>query len=258
MNNFLDALQDSICLIDQGHILFMNEEMRGALGYSLEEVIGRPIEDILIFKEEEKLTSVCALTKGKFYKRGSCQFKSILVNGIKLESYIFKWKGIEKEKLNFLEKLLDASGDSICIKDREGNYIFVNDIYAKGFNLSKDDIIGKNVTDFWTHKECEQAKMNEAMIFNSGKKQRCEKKYDKDGIANWFEITGYPLYDQNNELKYLGTIKRNITVLKNLQHYVLESEKQFNQLQESYILNQKLNFNTEPLDEVESFFKILF
>lgn len=258
MNNFLDGLQDSICLIDKGHILFMNKKMRETLGYDSEEVVGRPTEELLIFKEEEELTFVCALTKGKLYKKGSCHFESILIEGRELESCIIRWKNVEREKISFLEDLLDAMGDSICIKDREGNYIFVNETYAKGLNLSKEDIIGKNITDFWTPKECIQARANEALVFNSGKKQRGEKKYEKNGMADWYEITGYPLYDENNDLKYLGTVKRNITVIKNLQYYVLESEKQFNQLQESYIFNQQPTLTAEPLDEIEDFLKSYF
>lgn len=258
MNNFLDALQDSICLIDEGYILYMNKEMRQILGYALEEVIGRPIQEVLSFKEEEEHTSICALTKGKRYKRGNCHFESILVEGKRLESCIIKWKDLKREKLSFLEHLLDAIGDSICIKDREGNYIFVNETYAKGFNLLKEDIIGKNITDFWTPEQCKQARLNETLVFNSGKKQRGERKYEINGTVDWFETTGYPLYDHNEELKYIGTVKRNITVFKNLQYYVLESEKQFNQLQESYIFNQQPTLEAEPLDEIEHFLKSYF
>lgn len=159
---------------------------------------------------------------------------------------------------NFFENLLDAIGDSICIKDGKGNYVFVNQAYADGLHLSKEEIIGKNVEAFWLPEQSKGARISEAYVFETGKKQRIEKKYEKDGSVQWFEITGYPLYDQEQKVKYVGTFKRDITVLKNLQYYVLESEKQFNQLQESYIFNQQPTLTAEPLDEIEDFLKSYF
>lgn len=258
MKNFLNVLSESICLIDEaGKISFINSAFFNILGYQQNEVDFSSVVQNIFIQENEVNNSIIAYSKSGQRLKGSCQFETVPLEGINYKGCIIKW--IQEDKGEFLEAFLDAIEESVSIKDLEGYYVFANQKCAKNYKTTKEAIIGQTSEAFSTAKESKRLSENEAYIMRTGEKLTLERREEKAGLVNYFEITGMPLCGPNGNIKYIGIFKKNITVTKNLEHFVSESEHLFSKAKESYLYDQEIDVGSdEPLKELGNLLKYYF
>ena len=60
------------------------------------------------------------------------------------------------EKLALLENFLDALGQSVCIKDQEGIYVYANKHYCERAGALDRAIEGKRDEAYWEEKQCKE------------------------------------------------------------------------------------------------------
>lgn len=257
MKNFLNALKESVCLIDEWEkICFMNTAFLDTLGYKQDEIDLIVIAQNILIEERKEENRVTAYSKSRQRLKGTCQFEVFYLEGTPYKGCIVEWD--KEDKAKFLEAFLDSIEESVSIKDLEGHYVFANHKYAKNYHTSKEAIIGQNAEAFSTLEECKHIKSNEAYIIRTGEKLMREKREEKNGLVNYFEVTGMPLYDEEGKIKYIGAFKKNITVTKNLEHFVSESEHQFSKAKESYLYDEELDVSIDPLKDLGALLKYYY
>ena len=66
-----------------------------------------------------------------------------------------------------LEVLLDRMPFLAWLKDEESRYIYVNEAYAKLAKAPKEEMIGKQDTDYWTGKELYENHLNDEEVMRT-------------------------------------------------------------------------------------------
>ncbi|MBU4251867.1 MAG: diguanylate cyclase [Candidatus Omnitrophica bacterium] len=112
--------------------------------------------------------------------------------------------------------ILDNIPDIAWLKDLQGRFIAVNELFAKACGLKVEEIIGKTDLDIWPKELALSYRANDQEVIDS-KKRKCiqEKLVYPKGSEQWMETIKAPFFDDYG--KVIGTtgISRNITLHKN-------------------------------------------
>jgi len=134
-----------------------------------------------------------------------------------------------------LESILNAGNDYICVKDRKGCFVYINEMDASLYNAKPQDMIGKTVEPWMGKAVFEEWYRKDMAVFNSGRKQHFEpySRTGKDGITRWFDTIKIPFADKQDGQDFLLVIHRDITKIK-------EAELERNLLREQVLVNEKI------------------
>jgi two-component system cell cycle sensor histidine kinase/response regulator CckA len=134
-----------------------------------------------------------------------------------------------------LESILNAGTDYICVKDRAGRFVYINELDASLYNAKPHDILGQTTEPFVGKAQFEEWYREDTEVLNSGQ----EKHYDAysrtghDGVIHWFDTVKIPFTDDRGEQELLLIIHRDITT-------IVEAEQERNLLREQMMASQKL------------------
>lgn len=131
------------------------------------------------------------------------------------------------QEQNLLHSLLDTIPDAVYFKNRNSQFIRVNQAMVEGSGLTPEEFIGRS--DFDCHEEwrARQAYEDELEIINSGKSiiGKIEKEViGETGEEKWVSSTKMPLRDRNGNIIGTMGLSRDVTQLKKVQSK-LEDER---------------------------------
>lgn len=153
---------------------------------------------------------------------------------------------MENEKL--FRAFIDQANDFIMIKSKDGKYLKINKKFSWLIGKTEAEIAGKTPTDlgyspvFIQEKELLDKQIIENKITLVRESEASKSK--KSGLE-WLEETMFPILDDNNEVKFIGVISRDITEKKRAERELSIQNEQlqdaYTKLQESYkiIINQE-------------------
>jgi PAS domain S-box-containing protein len=271
--NIVETANEGISLISgEGIVTYVNKKMADMLGYTIGEVIGRPVWDF-VGKENEstikmnvekrrrginenydiKLTCkdgspLWVLINSKSFFDGSHKF----VGSLSMLTDITERKKTEKalhESETRFRALAENSPDIITRFDRQHRHIYANPASVESYNISLDDIIGKTQGELG--RAPKKVKLWEERLENAfvtGKTETMEYNYvSPQGIKQYFNTKIVPEFVDGKVVSVLA-ISRDITdirkaesklkeILDNLENLVKERttelEKAYNSLKES-------------------------
>ena len=180
---FFENAQDAIFVADgeTGMILDANKAAQGALGRSLEEIMGMHQSEVV--SPEEKKTGKERFAKVlKGGEIGPQTYEMVSSDGhrtpVEAKSNIVELKDRKlvlaffrdltdrkraEEALIIRDKAIASSINGIALYDIEGNLIYVNESCLKMWGYDESEALGKPVVDFWL-REKEAAKVMKALI----------------------------------------------------------------------------------------------
>lgn len=129
---------------------------------------------------------------------------------------ITKQKEFEEElglEQNALQSLLDNLPDAVYFKDKDHRLIRVNKFYAEGFNLTEEEIIGKDDYDFFPEAQAKEMQADDDYVLSTGKPivGKIEKTLLPNGEWNQVITTKIPMYNAHGKLVGTMGITRDIT-----------------------------------------------
>ncbi len=144
---------------------------------------------------------------------------------------------LTEEKLQKNEKQLKMITDNIpafvnYVNAQDLHYIFVNKVYADSFNMTTEQIIGRQVKDILS----EEAYMRALPYIEraqSGERISYENIVPVQGEPRLFNVNYIPEFDEKGKVRNLIVLAFDITYRNNIESALLESEKKFR----SYIEN---------------------
>ena len=181
-NNSPDAI---VQFDEKEHIMDINTEFRHIFGYTLEEVIGKHINDIIDpFKELDSYITFGALQKGDCQFRDTMSYDKfgnpikvfakgvpIIINNKTVGAYgiytdvrfIKEAEEQIRKQQKILESLFKYSQDAIVHLDMNSNIININNTFSDLFGYTSDECLGKNIDELITSEEY----MEESQMINN-------------------------------------------------------------------------------------------
>lgn len=145
------------------------------------------------------------------------------------------------------EKICDNLPDAIYIADKEGTTVYVNDMYQQLSGILKEEAIGENI-----HQINREKKLYTNGILPTILKQ--ERRSEKIGVMNRTNttvyITGFPIFDDNHELKYAVAHDRNIQQLEIVKDQLLHLKEV-----QAKTENEVQYLRTQQIKQVDLIFK---
>ena len=124
---------------------------------------------------------------------------------------------------SMLSALLNASTDSIYIKDHRCRFVIVNHTKAQHLGLPVDQIIGKTDHDFLPQDEAQQAFENDVRVITTGQPIELEEELTRpNGSSVWNSVKKAPWRDGEGEIIGMFGITRDITIRKKYEQYILD------------------------------------
>ena len=235
MEILLEKVDEYILIVDySGKIIFANGKFLKKFGYKKNELCNININEVIAneYLEIDKISA---------YKNGVNKELEIITKNsekIKLESNIFidefkskrslfiVSKDINESNLTkeHMELLLDNIYTGAFIKDASGKYLYFSKHLSEFFGKSRDEIIGKCDEDIFPSNIVETFKETDKIVIESKVGKLYEDKINIFGKKVTYETYKLPIYDENNNLKYIvGSCKdtslQNIAKDEIFKHY---------------------------------------
>ena len=235
MEILLEKVDEYILIVDyNGKIIFANGKFLKKFGYKKNELCNININEVIAneYLEIDKISA---------YKNGVSKELEIITKNsekIKLESNIFIDEFKSKRSLfiiskginesNFtkehIELLLDNIYTGAFIKDASGKYLYFSKTLCEFFGKSREEIIGKCDEEIFPSNIVETFKETDKIVIESKVGKLYEDKINIFGKKVTYETYKLPIYDENNNLKYIvGSCKdtslQNIAKDEIFKHY---------------------------------------
>ena len=235
MEILLEKVDEYILIVDyNGKIIFANGKFLKKFGYKKNELCNININEVIAneYLEIDKISA---------YKNGVSKELEIITKNsekIKLESNIFidefkskrslfiVSKDINESNLTkeHIELLLDNIYTGAFIKDASGKYLYFSKTLCEFFGKSREEIIGKCDEEIFPSNIVETFKETDKIVIESKVGKLYEDKINIFGKKVTYETYKLPIYDGNNNLKYIvGSCKdtslQNIAKDEIFKHY---------------------------------------
>ena len=235
MEILLEKVDEYILIVDySGKIIFANGKFLKKFGYKKNELCNININEVIAneYLEIDKISA---------YKNGVNKELEIITKNsekIKLESNIFidefkskrslfiVSKDINESNLTkeHIELLLDNIYTGAFIKDSSGKYLYFSKTLCEFFGKSREEIIGKCDEEIFPSNIVETFKETDKIVIESKVGKLYEDKINLFGKKVTYETYKLPIYDENNNLKYIvGSCKdtslQNIAKDEIFKHY---------------------------------------
>lgn len=227
-----------------GEIVFANDKFLEKLAYKKEQLFKLNIKDIAIqsiyninnismkdksinkklefLTSDKKIITLDSYISIDKFKNNSCVF--ILSKDI--EKYPYTKKD--------LELLLDNIEIATFIKDNKGKYIYASNHIKNMFYKSKEDIIGKYDYEIWPEEVANSFIQSDKAIIHKKVGKLYEETLNVYKSHKYYETYKVPIYDENNDLKYIIGSSRDIYlqkivrdgIYKNYNQVILENDKE--------------------------------
>ena len=271
LKEWIDTLDTFVGKLDaEGKLIFCNKAPLKAGGIELEEVYGKYFPDTKWFShsktEQKKVTEAIKKAKQGISSRMETSIRDISGGSI---SIIFNTQPVIKEgKVKYItiegktilqekrlqeelerkvkertsalaeseEKyrtLVENSSDGFVII-QDGQFVFVNQAMCKILNLSKKDILKKNVIEFISSEERQRALENIKRVMKYGPIGIQEYKWIKAGEIKYLQVSSSPITYKGKPA--LQTMVRDITEKKKIEDKIKREREAFSAVAKAVIL----------------------
>lgn len=225
MEILLEKVDEYILISDyNGKIIFANGKFLNKFGYKKQELCKLNVNEIITnnYFEIDNLS---------LYKNGinkELEFITKNRKEIKLESNIFIDEFKSEKSLFIISKdiaksiltkeqmelLLDNPYSGTFIKDASGKYIYASKTLGKFLGKTQEDIIGKYASEIFPSDISDSFIKMDKIVSESKVAKLYDEKINIDGKDRWYEYYKEPIYDENNNLKYIIGVSKDIQLQK--------------------------------------------
>jgi len=143
----------------------------------------------------------------------------------KLEKEITERKSVQIQ-LHQLSRVFRDAADSIIIEDLSGTIIEMNREAERSYGWRRDELIGKSIKNLLLPDRYQLALQLRQQCLN-GEEVRNWEGYRVDKYGRVFPtlMTAFPLMDENGRIEFVATITKDISILKNLELELRDSQR---------------------------------
>ncbi|WP_243309915.1 PAS domain-containing sensor histidine kinase [Fundidesulfovibrio agrisoli] len=240
---------EGICILDKDNaVTFINQAMADMIGLEIAEAVGRPGSDFLFpedlpnFNERlnQRLSGQSIRYERRLRKKDGSALWTIASttplfskDGEFLGSFgmftdITARKQAEAElarQKHMLLSIIESTSDAVFVKDGSGRYILVNNVTARLFGLSKEEMLGRADTDVFPPDQAEMLRKNDLAILALESPRTIEERLTtRDGNRIYLTTKG-PLHNESGEKTGIFGIARDITEREQMAETLVQTEK---------------------------------
>ncbi len=156
-----------------------------------------------------------------------------------------------ENELRKLSSAVEQSPVSVLITDTNGNIEYINQKLCEISGYSKEELIGQNPRIWSTNSKSKEELRELWDIIKSGRDWKGEfQNKKKNGELYWESATISPIKNEKNQVTHYLGIKEDITLRKELEENIIESERRYREL----FLNNPIPayiFNEDSFEFVE-------
>jgi PAS domain S-box-containing protein len=119
-----------------------------------------------------------------------------------------------QESKDYLEKIINSIGDPLFVKNRQHQFVLVNNAFCALSGRSCDDLLGKKDYDFFPPEQVAVFLEKDERVFETGRENVNEEKITDSQGKDRTIITKKTLYTDNSGSKFIVGIIRDITERK--------------------------------------------
>jgi PAS domain S-box-containing protein len=244
---------NAIALTDfaDGSIIEVNNSFLEILGYSADEVTGKTIDDLNIWKNpEEKAVLSEEIRKNRSLHKKEFEFRrkngevftglisakiiSIGTEECLLSSIydITERKGLQEvisHERNLLRTLIDHLPDPVTIKDIDGKYLLNNQAHLQVIGAeSQEEVLGKTTFDYFPSEDAVIYDIDDRNVMRTGKMiiDKIESAvHEETGFPYWHMTSKIPIKDKSGKSIQVLTISHDITERKRAEDALKESDE---------------------------------
>ena len=239
----LGATEALVIVLDpQGRVVRLNDACKRMSGYPAEEVLGRPLWEVLFPSAEVEAVRAefADLKAAAFPNTHESQWMTVsgelrlirwestcladeggaVTHVIAIGIDITEGRRMEKElegELRLMHVLMENIPAQVYFKDLESRFIRINNNQARTLGLSDPrNAIGKTDFDFFTDEHARQAYEDEREIIRTGQPYGSEEKETRADLPDtWVSTTKLPLHDTDGRV--IGTFGTSVDITERRQ-----------------------------------------
>jgi len=238
----------------RGRFVYVNKAMSDLLGYSANEMWGRPFKFFLYPEDRAKVTRLFLRIIVLRRQPRDLEFRALRKDGSILYLWskptrfvidgktvgfqaiivdITKLKEVERKLMETnrrLETIFKTASEGIITVDENENITFVNKAFADMLGYNERELIGVNLRKF-VDEEGFQTVRKQTEIRKRGETSRYEiALYHRDGKPRIVQVSASPLWNEKGE--YVGAISiiMDVTERRKMEEKLKESEERFKRL----------------------------
>jgi diguanylate cyclase (GGDEF)-like protein/PAS domain S-box-containing protein len=238
---------------EAGLIVSVSDAWLAKLGYSREEVLGRPSTDFLTPESRER---AIIEVLPEFFRVGrieNAQYRMIkkcggsidvLMSGVLADdpsghgrvslAVVTDITALSETKRRLAESearyrsLVEDQSDLVSLATPEGELRYVNEAYASQLGLRPEEVVGNSLFNFVPGGERAVVANELARLGAGGEKAECENRVVMpDGATRWFAWTNRALYDAEGRITLIHCVGRDIQARVDAEQRLQASEARY-------------------------------
>ena len=133
----------------------------------------------------------------------------------------------------YLQAVLSTEDDAITIVDKNTNVIYWNEAAEETYNIKKEEILGKKITEFFFHDDLMVLKVLET-------KKRVKNKYHRPRHDKHVVINTSPVFDGSGKVIGAVSVERDITRLVKLNENLITASEELQELRQRVHTDQEV------------------
>ena len=161
-------------------------------------------------------------------------------------------KHLFEDYINF-EEICDKLPEAIYVADKIGTTIYVNDCYTKLSGITRSEVIGENIHQINREKKLYTNGILPTIL-------KTERSSEKIGVMNktntTVHISGFPIFDDNHQLKYAVACDRDIQQLETVKDQLIQLKEAVSkkESENAYLRTQQIQ-QSEVIFESEQMYQ---
>lgn len=250
VRKYFDELNSFILLTNRkGNIQDINKYALNILGVKKEDILNKNL--FKDFGKENRNKKKNLIDRLKNEKKAECFEIEITINRSvykfkfniteflpdnKTVSYLFSGENITKDdinqtQINLYEQIIKNVKDPVSVVNKNFEYILINDAYLTLFQMKRQDIEGKKVSDL-LGKEFFEEKLRKLYKKCFSGEEIFFKEWinPPDGQRKFMDIRYYPIFNKNRKVDFTIVNARDITQEKQIEESIKEREEYYKAL----------------------------
>lgn len=249
--NLVEISSDWVWEVDENAVYtYASPKIYDILGYQPQFMLGKTPFDLMPPQEAERVANIFApivaaqqpfkcLENTNIHKDGHLVI--LETSGVPIfdgEGKFRGYRGVDRditerkfreavlrETQEQLQAILDNSPAFIHLVNTQNTYLLVNHQYEKHFKISKEQIVGKTLYDFWPHDIAHKLTANSHKVITEGKPIEVEEVVPHENQLHTYLSVKFPLKDANGIPYAVCGISTDITERKLAEESLLRFRK---------------------------------